>query len=405
MIILHTSDWHLGAQLHGYDRTDAQFAAIRNIINVAAQRKVDAVVVSGDVFDVSAPSSMAQNMLSQLLGEMRRACPDARIILTAGNHDGASRLQAFRQIFDIAGITVVGVPGRVDDPSNFADRLAVDIAGKGYVIALPYVNSRLLNDDFRKAVAEGVGRLDASRPVVLMAHQAVSGCVFRGHTQTDTIVGGLSVVAADILGGAADYVALGHIHKPQTLKGGHARYSGSPLQVSFDEDYPHSVSIVEIAGRGARPVIEEVQLDVAQPLVTIGGEDGISPDEAVERARREADPDTRSLPPGAYVRINLNIAPGQTLTSAQETEIRQAIDEAGCTYVLSNIRVARHEADGEGSAPLSVAEFRRLTPQDVAIDYCRRTGCSLTDEQMALFNEVVDLVREPGGDDDENDEK
>ena len=141
------------------------------------------------------------------------------------------------------------------------------------------------------------------------------------------------------------------------------------------------------------------------PTVTIGGEDGISPDEAVERARREADPDTRSLPPGAYVRINLNIAPGQTLTSAQETEIRQAIDEAGCTYVLSNIRVARHEADGEGSAPLSVAEFRRLTPQDVAIDYCRRTGCSLTDEQMALFNEVVDLVREPGGDDDENDEK
>ena len=367
-------------------------------MKVAAEREVDAVVVSGDVFDVSAPSSMAQNMLSQLLGEMRLACPGARIILTAGNHDGASRLQAFRQIFDIAGITVVGVPGRLDDPETFARRLAVDIAGKGYVIALPYVSSRLLNDNFRKAVADGVGRLEPGRPVVLMAHQAVSGCVFRGHTQTEVTVGGLTVVDGDVLGGAADYVALGHIHKPQTLKGAHARYSGSPLQVSFDEDYPHSVSIVEIPERGAEPVIEEVELEVSRPLITIGGENGISPDEAVERARSEADPDTRTLPAGAFVRINLNIAPGQMLTASRETEIREAIADAGCTYVISNIRVASHGEEAEGGAPLSVAEFRHLTPLDVALDYCRRTGRELTDEQLRLFNDVVDSVREPTND-------
>ena len=202
----------------------------------------------------------------------------------------------------------------------------------------------------------------------------------------------------DVLGGAADYVALGHIHKPQTLKGAHARYSGSPLQVSFDEDYPHSVSIVEIPERGAEPVIEEVELEVSRPLITIGGENGISPDEAVERARSEADPDTRTLPAGAFVRINLNIAPGQMLTASRETEIREAIADAGCTYVISNIRVASHGEEAEGGAPLSVAEFRHLTPLDVALDYCRRTGRELTDEQLRLFNDVVDSVREPTND-------
>lgn len=394
MLILHTSDWHLGAQLHGYDRSDDQRAAVRAIIKVAAERNVDAVVVSGDIFDVTAPSSMAQNMLSQLLGEMRVACPGARIVLTAGNHDGASRLQAFKQIFDIAGITVVGVPGRLDDPATFSQQLAVDIAGKGYVVALPYVNSRLLNDDFRKAVADGIGRLEADRPVVLMAHQAVAGCVFRGHVESDATVGGLSVVADDVLGGAADYVALGHIHRAQTLRGGHARYSGSPLQVSFDEDYQHSVSVVEIAARGAAPVIEEVMLPVERPLITIGGEEGVSPDEAVERARREAEPTTRTLPSGAFVRVNLNIAPGQMLTASQDNEIREALAEAGCTYVLSNVRVARREGEEADGSSLSVAEFRCLTPLEVALDFCRRTGCSLTDEQLALFNEVVDNVRE-----------
>lgn len=389
MRILHTSDWHLGAQLYGLDRSEDQRAAVRNIIDVAARRDVDAIVVSGDVFDVSSPSSMSQRMLSELLVEMRLRCPKARIVLCAGNHDGASRFQAFSRVFDMAGITMVGVAGDTGKASNFKDRLTVKIGDKGYVVALPYTNSRNIDDGLRAALAEAVAGLDDSLPVVLMAHQAVEGCVFRGHSSAGNAVGGVALVGVDRFGSIADYIALGHIHKPQTLKGGHARYSGSPLQISFDEDYAHSVSVVDIEARGAEPVIEEVPLEVPRPLVTLGGEKGLSPEEAVLRARREADPATATLPAGAFVRVNLNIAPGQILEPSQEAEIRECLQDAGCTYVISNISVSRADSDEDGEHNLTVAEFKKLRPFDVVLDYCRRTGRELTEDQIALFNEIA----------------
>lgn len=401
MRILHTSDWHLGAQLYGYDRTEDQRAAIRDIIAVASGRDVDAVVVSGDVFDVSAPSSMSQRMLSELLAEMRQRCPRARIILTAGNHDGGSRLQAFSDVFDIAGINVVGLAGRTDLPSTFVRRLVVEIPGKGYIIALPYINSRNINDAFRSALSRAVAGLDPALPVVLMAHQAVEGCVFRGHSSVGEAVGGVAMIRSDCFGGVADYVALGHIHKPQTLSGGHARYSGSPLQISFDEDYAHSVTVVDIACRGADPVIDEVVLEVRRPLVTLGGEKGMSVDEALCRAHLEADPATATLSPGSFVRMNFSLAAGQMLEPSLEAEIRNCISEAGCTFVMSAFSVCRPLEEDDGAHNLTVAEFKKLRPLDVALDYCRRTGRGLTDDQIALFNEITAGV-EAGSDNDDD---
>ena len=106
MKFLHTADWHIGKTLKGRDRLDEQRAVLAEIASIAETNEVDAVLVSGDVYDLSAPSAAAQQVVVQALLRMRRA--GAEVIVIAGNHDHGPTFEAYRPLMGVAGITLAG---------------------------------------------------------------------------------------------------------------------------------------------------------------------------------------------------------------------------------------------------------------------------------------------------------
>lgn len=281
MKILHTSDWHLGHQLFEYDRSEEQQDFLRQLREMVLCEQPDALLVSGDVFHYCSPSAVSQRLYTDALVALHETCPSMQIIITAGNHDSSSRLEISRNLWKYAGVIVVGSIRRTEEGELDLERHLIEVKDssgvlKGYVVALPHVypqNFPSLGDDvpredrqrtFIQALLDRVkSRNKDNLPVVMMAHLALSGSDISGH---DDGCGGMEYTDIRLMGEGYDYLALGHIHFPQTLAGTRARYCGSPLPVSFDENYGHSVSLVELTLHGAEPVIRMLSVNNPWPL-------------------------------------------------------------------------------------------------------------------------------------------
>ena len=143
MKIIHSADWHLGQTLYGYDRLDDQAAALRHIGAIIEREQPDAVIAAGDIFDSSQPSAAAQRLLSETLAEWHRLSQATRMVITAGNHDSASRHEVFRTPWTLAGVEAIGIIPPAEDFGAVARKLIVRSDGKGWIIALPFAGRRL----------------------------------------------------------------------------------------------------------------------------------------------------------------------------------------------------------------------------------------------------------------------
>lgn len=121
--LLHTADWHLGAALHGWSREIEHRAALAQLVNIAHAQAVHGVIIAGDVFDSLNPSADAQKLFYETLRDLRAACPHAAIVLIAGNHDPAARLEAPRALFDFIRVVSIGVISRQQDALNLSHHL------------------------------------------------------------------------------------------------------------------------------------------------------------------------------------------------------------------------------------------------------------------------------------------
>lgn len=224
MKFIHTSDWHIGSQLYGFDRLEEQGIVLDNIINLAKENEVDALLVCGDVFDTTQPSTAAQHLLASKLIRLRDLMPEIEIIATSGNHDSATRHEALAPVWLEAGVKMIGTFRSAD---NFSHNI-IEIPGKAFVAAVPYVNDRFMPDGAWQGILDAVReRNREGLPVILMAHLTVAGADWGSHDRYDNYVGGIEIRTLDALGHGYDYLALGHIHTPQAI-GRNARYSGSP---------------------------------------------------------------------------------------------------------------------------------------------------------------------------------
>ena len=383
MKIIHTSDWHLGHNLYGHDRREEQSRALRQIEDLVRQEAPDALVVSGDIFDSPQPSSSVQTLFTEAVMRMHLACPGTAIIITAGNHDSGARHEISRVLWETQGVHMIGTINREDTGEQI-----IELPGKGYVIAVPYSSERLLPDGFWQGLLDQVAtRNGAALPVVLSAHLTVSGCDFRGHDGAkDFSVGGIDALDLDKLGTGYDYVALGHIHKAQTVGGsdGRVRYSGAPVPVSFDENCPHTVSVVEIASHGAVPDIREIPIENPLPLVTLPSE-GFAPWEEVRRLLLAYPADHPS-----YVRLNVEVE--DTLPPDAIAEARKILSGGEGRYCLVNAR--RRTVAAAERAGLSVNEFREMDPVEVVRLYARESGIAFDRDLEALFLEAAGRVAE-----------
>ena len=383
MKILHTSDWHLGHTLYNYDRTEEQMAMLLQMVNIVREEKPDVFLLCGDVYHTPQPSASVQTMFTNALVEIHNANPDMTIVITAGNHDSGTKHDIFRTPWKALKVYTIG---SVD--ANNKEDLIIDIPGQGYVIAVPYVNERNMPDGFFQDLLDIVAeRNKANLPIVMTAHTTVSGCDFTGHENaSEYVVGGIDSHNLEDMGTGYDYLALGHIHHAQFVRGGNhrVRYSGTPIPVSFDENYQHSVSIVELNKHGEEPVVKEIEIQTHRPLVTLP-KDGVATWKDAKDLLEEFPNDIE-----AYIRLNVEV--DNFLPVEANAEALILTEGKKCRFCVINTH--RLKKDRREAKVMSVQEFKTEKPIDIAERYAEDIGVEFDDDMKELFNETLALLKE-----------
>ena len=383
MKILHTSDWHLGHTLYNYDRTEEQMAMLLQMVNIVKEEQPDVFLLCGDVYHTSQPSAAVQTMFTNALVQIRDANPGMTIVITAGNHDSGSKHDIFRTPWKALKVYTVGC---ID--ASQKEELVVEVPGKGYVIAVPYVNERNMPKGLFQELIDIVGEKNAyNLPVVMMAHTTVRGCDFAGHDNaSEYTVGGIDSYDLDEMGSGYDYLALGHIHHGQFIHSGkhNVRYCGSPIPVSFDEMYKHSVSIVEVAKHGEKPTIKEIEINPHRPLVTLPIE-GVATWEDAKDLLKNYPNDI-----DAYIRLNVEV--DDFLPVEVNAEAQMICEEKKCKFCVINSR--RLNKNRTEARIMSVQEFKAEDPIGIAQRYAQDMEKVFDDDMRKLFYETLAAINE-----------
>lgn len=392
---IHTSDWHLGQNFYGYDRTEEQSDFLHQLADIVRKHTPDALLVSGDIFHNAAPSNNAVNMYVNAMLDIHKACPSMSIIVIAGNHDSASRLDSDKRLWELANVTVRGGVSRDKDGFADLDSHIIKVGDKGIVAAVPFAYPTSFPLTTRAADVERDKRQQAyfqalldqanalnsgDLPVVLMAHLTVKNCDFMGHDRNME----LESVDVATLGSGYDYTALGHIHRPQDVNE-RVRYSGTPIPVSFDEQCEHSVSIVTIDYHGAKPAIETKVIKNLKPLHTIPANQPVDFETALEKLR--------ALNPNERAYIRLNVMVDRYLPEGAQERAAQAVADKQCR--LCEFKKTSLATDASRPSQMTIEEFHSKEPIDVANQYFIDTyGEPMNDQQREMFNYIYQLVQE-----------
>lgn len=392
MKILHTSDWHLGHTLYNYDRTEEQSAMLLQMADIVEEEKPDVFLLCGDVYHTSQPSAAVQTMFTNALVQIRDANPEMTIVITAGNHDSGTKHEIFRAPWKALKVHTIGKsPSQVphdEEKRCWYDEFVVEIPGKGFIVAVPYVNERNIPDGFFQQLLDyAAERNTDSLPVIMSAHTTIQGCDFSGHdNSTEYVVGGIDSLDVERMGEGYDYLALGHIHHEQFVHTGrhNVRYSGSPVAISFDENYPHSVSIVEIDRHNDKPEVRTIPIRNPRPLVTLPAEGMASWEEAKELLTMFPD----DIP--AYIRLNIEI--DDFLPVEANAEAKSLTEGKECRFC--HINAKRKAVRKTDTKTLSVQEFQEENPLNIAKRFAEDSGMAFDDDMSRLFTEIVRMVED-----------
>ncbi|PFG12621.1 exonuclease SbcCD subunit D [Bacillus sp. es.036] len=286
MKLLHTADWHLGKTLEGRSRLPEQRAFLEELQMIADEENVDAILMAGDVFDTVNPPAAAETLFYEAAVKLTSR-GERPLIIISGNHDNPERLSASRPLAHTSGITIIGFP--TIDPVEITVRNGQKLS----IAALPYPSESRLNECLTEGQEEDALQLAYDDRVKKLfsdlseaggedaVHIAMSHIYVAGSRESDSErpiqVGGAYTVSANSLPEQAQYVALGHLHRPQTITKGSAlaRYSGSPLAYSFSEaNQAKSVTIIDVEPDGLAH-ISEIPLQSGKPLVRWVADEGI----------------------------------------------------------------------------------------------------------------------------------
>lgn len=263
MRILHTSDWHLGRQFHGLSLEQDHDHVLSQIFSMIEDHRPDVVIVAGDIFDRANPPQSAIKRLSEFL-TMVRASSDAAIVLIAGNHDSAAQIGALGVLANDGEAIVRGPLDEDEKPLIISDSHG-PVAISALPFAFEYAARVCFEDDeiacpadvIRAQLASARKHVGDNMRWIVVAHAFVDGAA-TSESERPLIrtVGGIETVSASAFDGA-HYVALGHLHRPQSVGQDHVRYSGAPLVFGFDEEgQEKSVSLIDLAPDGSVEVAE-----------------------------------------------------------------------------------------------------------------------------------------------------
>jgi DNA repair protein SbcD/Mre11 len=286
MRFLHTADWHVGKTLKGRSRLAEQEQVLREIVNIARTHEVDAVLVAGDLYDTAAPTADAQKLVNRTL--LGLAKDGVEVIAIAGNHDHAATIDAYRGFAKAAGITLVGTV-RTAGNGGLVEFTARSTGERTSLAVLPFLSTRYAvraaellvgtpaqhTSAYDQQLRDILGKLTAGfrddSVNLVMAHLTVlDGRMGGGERAAQSIFE--YAVPAGIFPVDAHYVALGHLHRRQTVAAScPVHYSGAPLAVDFGEQENTPVVCVVDAAPGTPAAVTDVPIQAGRRLRTLRG--------------------------------------------------------------------------------------------------------------------------------------
>lgn len=375
MKLLHTSDWHLGVSLYEYSLLEDQAHFLRWLTCLIREEAVNAVLISGDIYDRPIPPGDAIRLYDEFLNEttLRMGIP---VLAIAGNHDSPARLGFAGELLRSAGYYIAGPPNGEIQRVELADE-----HGPVHIYLLPWLfpadvrtllpesGTRTFDSAYRALLDYNRPRLDKNARNIILSHGFFAG---RGQTpqssDSEVQVGGMDLTGSDVFSGF-DYVALGHLHGAQRAGDEHIRYSGSPLKYSLSEEGNRkSVTIVEF-GDSHTPTVREVPVPALRDVRTVTGAFAELMEPSFHANKNFGDyVSARILGPGEYY----------------------AMDKLRTLFPnLLKLSFAGEEGQADFSPELP-AERERLTMEDeFGRFYSYIKGEELTPEQMEILQEMI----------------
>jgi exonuclease SbcD len=405
MKILHTADWHLGQLFHEFDRSFEHEQFLNWLLETISQEEIEVLLVSGDVFDISNPAAASIRMFYSFLQKATATNPQLQIVITAGNHDSASRLEAPKPLLESSKIHIVGTVEKNADGSINYEKLSIPLRNKSgeiqtWCLAIPFLRmgDYPMVDKAENPYVEGVAALyqnafafanskkTAQQTIIAMGHLHTQQASISEMDKTERLImGGIECVSATAFDPQIKYVALGHIHKAQRIGGTeHIRYSGSPLPMSFSErHYKHQVVIFQLQDEISN--LKTVEIPVTLPLLQIPVKPAPLEEVLAELHQlKEKDNDE----PAPYLEV-------QVLLAEPEPGLRHKIETA---LVGKNIKLARIQPhypkkNARSSDTISKELLTELQPVDVFVrSYQSKYNSEVPAHLMALFQQTLNEV-------------
>lgn len=395
MKVLHTSDWHIGQIFHNYSREEEHKYFFEQLKSIIIKERPDVVVVSGDVFHTATPTIVSQRLYYNFIVELSRLDDDLQIVITSGNHDSPSRLEAPRPLWEAFNVSVVGMLDYQtvtnENGLNFdATKIEIPIRRKaeiiGWVLAVPYINGNANIYDLLLNHLKNRPEYSDNQSIVAMGHLAVKSADITGHSAD--IIGKLETLDVqdftDVKG--VDYWAFGHIHFPQAIKGiENMRYAGSPFPISFNENYEHSVVSVNIEDGMIKTKI--IPLKTLIPIIDFPakpkGYDDALPYETVLMQLIEI------LGEKAYVRVHVQT--DKPLTQVETATMIQAFEGQEAMFCGIQSYFPEREEGDELQSVKTLNELKSISPFELGCSvYQKKNGCEMPDELKEMFKKVCE---------------
>ena len=388
MKILHTADWHIGQRLHERQRTDEHEKFLEWLLNTIQEHQVELLLVSGDIFDTALPSSESTNLYYRFLYRLFSET-DTYTVITAGNHDSPRHLEAPREFLEMGRIYVVGT---AEEPTKCVVRIprenpqvavaAVPFLSESDLRHLSYETEVDRNERYRERFktfyADCVAAMPAELPKILMGHLFVQGGKI-SDSERNVQIGGATATHASDFPENVSYVALGHLHRPQTIKGTDypIRYSGSPIPLRFNEaNYRKAVYLLELSEDGVLTRNEKIDIPIFKELCTIEGDEASVTSDAMTGDWN-----------GKYIQVKLKLNVPEVGIG---DKIRQAFSDRGGEVLSVEVELPEIKQ----VPPISVEEMER--PEKIFEQFHRANfDGEPPDETLTLtFSELVQLVED-----------
>lgn len=401
MKILHTSDLHIGKKLYNRELAEEQSLFFKYLTDYIENNDIEMLLISGDVFDLANPSAEAEKLYYEFLVSLNKI--NCKVIITGGNHDSPSVLNAPKDILKLLDITVIG-----KSPEN-TEELIIPYPNSEkpelLIAAVPYLREADIRKydaektydetveekrnsiiEFYRTLKDAMNHKYPDTPTIAMGHLYIAGA-FSSDSERELRIGNLDKVDSESIAGIYDYFALGHIHKPYSITDDNSvAYSGSPYPLSFSE-YEDKKRMFEIEIKGNSTQVKSIEIPKFRNLLKISGD--------FERIKHKlTDYDNTDYSLTAFAEVEL-------LMEENSQSLMTDFENYMQNYENENLNVLKYKITNKADA-LNIAEqyslniqIEDLQPADVFGK--RIENEELNEEDKAMLNdafmEVLELVQ------------